>query len=166
MTLPVGTILKYKDYPHGIDGKIKPYWFVIFGRSSLLHQPQYYFMFKTTAQLHYYQPGGERKNNNFKFLECKHYSCFEQDSYLDFDLSVFDRHTVEELNLLIKTGKVEVKGQLDSVLVELYHLSIKGSGAPFNIKEFFHSTFNTDGVTGLKKPQKHDRDYYRNKYKR
>lgn len=166
MTLPVGTVLKYNDYPHGDDGIVKPYWFVVMGRTSLLHQPQYYFFFKTTTQYKYYKTGGERINSHHKLLTCDVYTCFERDCYLDFDLPVFDRHTIEEVETLISSGKIEIKGRLEKILIELYHLSIKGTGAPFKVKELFHSSFNTDGLTGLNKPQQRNKDYYRKKFSR
>jgi len=165
MTLPVGTVIKYNAYPLGNDGIIKPYWFIIMGRTSIVHQPQHYLMFKTTAQLNYYdKTTGIRKNNAHKILECKHHTCFERDCCIDFDLTVFDRHTIPEIRGFINTGKVEVRGQFNSILLELYHLSIKGKGASLELKKLFHSSFNTDGYTGLNIPKAHDRDHYRKKY--
>lgn len=165
MTLPVGTVIKYNSYPHPEDGEIKPYWFLVMGRTSLLIEPQYYFMFKTTARLNYYLDGGTRQNNPSKILYQSTYNFFEEDCCIDFNLPVFDRHTVSEIQSLISSGRVEVKGRLDSILSELYHLAIKGKGAPQKIKEHFYGTFNTDGITGLKKPQGHDKNFYRSKYK-
>ena len=164
MILPVGTVLKYNDYPHGDDGEVKPYWFVVMGRTSFLHQPQYYFLFKTTAQYQYYKSDGERINSHHKLLKCDVYTFFERDCYIDFDLPIFDRHTVEEVDSLINTGKIELRGRLEKILPELYHLSIKGAGASFKVKELLHSSFNTDGVTGLRKPQQRDKNYYRKKF--
>ena len=165
MTLPVGTVIKYNDYPHGIDGIKKPYWFIILGRTPLLFEPQYYYMFKTTTQMHYYErTTGDRRNSPHKILECKTYTCFDSDCCVDFDLPIFERHTIPEIKSFIDKGKVEVKGRLDSILPELYYLSIKGKGAIGKVKEHFHNSFNIDGVTGLSLPKTRDKNYYRNKY--
>jgi hypothetical protein len=165
MTLPVGTVIKYKDYPHGNDGIIKPYWFIIMGRTPFVHQPQHYLMFKTTAQLDYYnKTNGERRNNNHKILECKTYPCFERDCCIDFDLPVFDKHKIPDIRGFINSGKVEVKKEFNTILHELYNLAIKGRGSSLELKKLFHSSFNTDGHTGLNMPKAHDRDYYRKKH--
>lgn len=167
MTLPVGTVIKYIDYPHGKDGVIKPYWFVIMGRTSVFDEPQIYFMFKITSRIQYYEKTiGDRRLNVHKIIECKNYTFFDCDCCIDYDFAVISKHNVDEIKALINSGKIEVKGRLDPILSELYNLSLKGSGTSFKIKEMLHSSFILDGIDKVNKPQPHNKDYFRNKYNR
>ncbi len=165
MTHPVGTILVYDNYPYGEDKKIKPYWFIVMGRTPFLDKPQHYHLFKTTTQNHHYQSGGSRSDHISKRLDCSTYPCFDKDCYIDFNYPPTSQHTIEKIKELEDKGTVSIKGRLDeSLLKELYHLAIKGSGSPYIVKQDFHTSFNNDGITGLKAPQKRDKNYHRKKY--
>jgi len=165
MTHPVGTILVYDNYPYGEDRVVKPYWFIVMGRTSIIEEPQYYHLFKTTTQRQYYQSGGKRCNHNHKRFDCSTYTCFDDDCYIDFDLSITSQHTIEDFKKLEDRGIIAPKGRLDeSLLKELYHLAIKSTGAIFKAKQDFHTSFNNDGIIGLRAPQKRDTNYHRKKY--
>ena len=166
MPFPVGTVLKYKNYPFGEDGIQKNYWFIVLGRSSQFDSPILCYLSKTTTQSKYYEVGGKRSTNVHKLLTKKQYSFFEQDCYIDFDLPIISRHSLEEIDKLVVNNTIEEMGRLDKNLQELYNLAVKGSGLSKKEKDDIHNSFNMDGIEGLKLPKSRDKAYYKNKYQK
>lgn len=164
--LTVGTIIKWYDYEYGEDGRIKPYWFIIFGRDSSFSTPRYYHMFKTTSQIHYYEEGGERAGSIHKKLKQSIQTSFEQDCVIDFDFSIVSRHTIDEVHERISSGKIKIMGVIKNIMPELYGLLTKGKGTSLMIMNQIHETYNLDGYSGLNRPKKRSTDYYRKKTSR
>jgi hypothetical protein len=108
----VGTVIKYKKYPHGNDGKVKDYWFIVLGKSSVFNTPICYHLFKTTAQTQYYLPGAERAGRCHKFLGQKAFPFFDCDCCIDFDFPPESRFNTSDIQNLIDDERIEIMGRI------------------------------------------------------
>ena len=130
-----------------MNGNVKSRLFIYLGKSHFSIEPQFAYLFTTTTKFEYYSKNGVRKNNSYLVFKKGEY-CFNKKCILDIDSGLNEIN----LSLLENNNKIVVKDKISEVkLKEIYSLILNSSIAKVK-KIDIHSSYNYDGITGLKRP--------------
>lgn len=152
MTLEIGTVLKWDNFPlRRYGGELKPRWFIYIGETGLLSQITIIYLATTTTQVDHFQAGGSRSGHNKFTFKTQEFQEFEEDCILDYEERPYD---IKKERFLKNQGDISVKGKLkEETMRMIYNLFLR-SGSCSNIMMLdIHDSFNKAGITGLKRPK-------------
>jgi hypothetical protein len=150
VTLDVGTVFRWKDFPGPRGGGVKARWFIYLGDSGYFSQVLLAYICTTTTQIQHFQLGGDRSSHDHFIFKKWPSSPFEDDCILDFDEPP---HTPRE-SILEKNPSIEEKGKLDEqALRMIYNRLCRSNAYSKIILRDIHESFNKAGIIGLKRPK-------------
>ena len=151
MHLTVGDVIRWNDYPYPNDGPEKARWFIYLGRTSIATTPTFAYLCTTTTKREKFNPGGPRSGHAHKIFDVRQFPIFDEDCILDYDE---DLHVVSMEDLTRHEYHIEVKGRLDEETLRNIYKQYFRSVVVSKIQMIdIHSSFNLDGIEGLKKPK-------------
>jgi len=150
VTLDVGTVFRWKDFPEPRSGEVKARWFIYLGDSGLFSQVLIAYLCTTTTQIHHFKAGGNRSTHDHHLFRKSPDSPFEEDCILDFD----ERPHALAKSTLENNSDIESKGKLnEQTLRMIYNRILKSRFYSKIILRDIHESFNKTGIAGLKKPK-------------
>lgn len=152
MTLEIGTLIRWDHFAKPRYGtEIKARWFIYLGETGTFTQVSLIYLATTTTQMNHFQTGATRSgHSHFKF-ETRQFNIFDDDCVLDFDDPPY---AIEKANFLNMQADITVKGQLDEqTLRMIYNRFLKSGACSKMVMLDIHNSFNSAGITGLKKPK-------------
>lgn len=146
MTLEVGDIFTWENFPYPITGEIKRRWFVYFGDDGIFGI--YVYIFTTTTNFN-------RQDEDSIIFKKGEYS-FIEDCILNIGIDGYNKIlTKEDIEKYINNGDINKKSKLtENKIREIYNKVLKSKRLSRKIKIFIHDALNRHGIKGLKMPPK------------
>lgn len=149
MTLEVGDIFIWDNFPYPITGEIKRRWFVYFGDDGIFGI--YVYIFTTTTNFN-------RQDEDSILFKKGEYN-FEEDCILNVGLEGYNKIlTIEDIKKYINNGDINKKDKLpENKIREIYNKVLKSRKLSRKIKISIHEALNRANITGLKMPPSNKR---------
>ena len=144
MTLEVGDIFTWDNFPYPITGEIKRRWFVYFGDDGTFGI--YVYIFTTTTNFNMQDDDSILfKKGEYNFIE---------DCILNIGIDGYSKIlTKEDIEKYINNGDIKKKSKLtENKIREIYNKVLKSKRLSRRIKMLIHDALNRYGIIGLKTP--------------
>lgn len=140
--MKVGTIFKWNNFPYPQFGSRKKLrWFIYLGDSGPFFEPVRSYLHTTTTTLMPSEP--------CFFFDAKKCDFFEQDCRLYYNEKPYTFNKSELQN----NRDVEIVDRLSEGIMKILYEGIRKSNKYTKMEKLdIHTSFNMDGITGLKKP--------------
>ncbi len=146
MSLDVGDIFTWENFPYPITGEIKRRWFIYFGDGGYFSIDVY--LFTTTTNM-------DRNNEDSIIFQKGEYS-FTRDCILNVGQNHYSKNiTKVDIDKHIKNGNINKVSKLqENKIREIYNKVLKSKYISHIDKIAIHDALNRAGIINLTKPKK------------